>query len=106
MKGIKQTQRGSRNARQFQAETIIINSGVDESRTREIFEEMFELAVNRLSKSYGCSDEDMKTVVVFLLRSGIISTDSIVSEVFGMSCGEELPDCEDFIESCGSSPQE
>ena len=44
MNSSKQTQKGGDNSQQIQANTIVINNGIEEKRAREIFKEMFEIA--------------------------------------------------------------
>jgi hypothetical protein len=39
----KQIQKAGDNAQQIQATTVVVNNGIDEKRTREIFSEMFAL---------------------------------------------------------------
>lgn len=44
MNSSKQTQKAGDNSQQIQANTIIVNTGIEEKRAREIFKEMFDIA--------------------------------------------------------------
>lgn len=44
MNSSKQTQKAGDNSQQIQANTIIVNTGIEEKRAREIFKEMFDVA--------------------------------------------------------------
>lgn len=46
----KQVQRAGNNAQQIQATTVIMNNGIDEKRTREIFSEMFAIEKENYTK--------------------------------------------------------
>ena len=45
-----QTQKAGNNSRQIQAQSIIINNGIEEKRAREIFHEMFDIARKDLTQ--------------------------------------------------------
>lgn len=46
----KQVQKAGENSNQFQAQTIVVNSGIQEKRAREIFMEMFDVARRDLTQ--------------------------------------------------------
>jgi hypothetical protein len=54
----KQTQKAGDNSQQFQANTIILNQGIDEKRAREIYIESFEIAKRDLTQeAIACATE-------------------------------------------------
>lgn len=58
MAGDKQTQKAGDNSQQFQANTIIVNQGIDEKRAREIYTESFEIAKRDLTQeAIACATE-------------------------------------------------
>lgn len=46
----KQQQKAGDNSQQFQVQTMIVNSGIEEKRAREIFQEMFDVARRDLTQ--------------------------------------------------------
>lgn len=61
MTGDKQTQKAGDNSQQFQANTIIINQGIDEKRAREICTETFEIAKRDFTQeAMACAIERVK----------------------------------------------
>ena len=61
MAGDKQTQKAGDNSQQFQANTIIVNQGIDEKRAREICTETFEIAKRDFTQeAIACATERVR----------------------------------------------
>lgn len=68
MAGDKQSQKAGDYSQQFQANTVIVNQGIDEKRAREICEETFKTASRDFTAdAYACAEERVKKLENSLL---------------------------------------